>query len=91
MVRVIVSVRVVEYFVSPSSILTLTHNPKTFMFYSRGIYNAENCCSIQNHAVLIVGYGKSFCLFFCRFNSNMNPYPKPNPNLYPNPDLYLDS
>ena len=24
---------------------------------SRGIYNAPNCCNVQNHAVLLVGYG----------------------------------
>jgi hypothetical protein len=24
---------------------------------SRGIYNAANCCNVQNHAVLLTGYG----------------------------------
>ena len=30
---------------------------KSFMFYAHGVYNAEDCCTAQNHAVLIVGYG----------------------------------
>eukprot|EP00596_Hydrurales_sp_CCMP1899_P002448 CAMPEP_0119054826 /NCGR_PEP_ID=MMETSP1177-20130426/75340_1 /TAXON_ID=2985 /ORGANISM="Ochromonas sp, Strain CCMP1899" /LENGTH=282 /DNA_ID=CAMNT_0007035215 /DNA_START=1150 /DNA_END=1998 /DNA_ORIENTATION=+ len=30
---------------------------KSFMYYAKGVYNAASCCSVQNHAVLIVGYG----------------------------------
>ena len=30
---------------------------KSFMFYAHGVYNAADCCTAQNHAVLIVGYG----------------------------------
>jgi C1A family cysteine protease len=29
-----------------------------FLEDSKGIYNAANCCNIQNHAVLLVGYGE---------------------------------
>lgn len=28
-----------------------------FLFYSQGVFFDEACCTIQNHAVLIVGYG----------------------------------
>jgi hypothetical protein len=28
-----------------------------FVFYSGGIYNDQNCCITQNHALLLVGYG----------------------------------
>eukprot|EP00607_Mallomonas_marina_P004495 CAMPEP_0182438444 /NCGR_PEP_ID=MMETSP1167-20130531/85778_1 /TAXON_ID=2988 /ORGANISM="Mallomonas Sp, Strain CCMP3275" /LENGTH=370 /DNA_ID=CAMNT_0024631823 /DNA_START=2625 /DNA_END=3737 /DNA_ORIENTATION=+ len=30
---------------------------QSFLFYSGGIYNALNCCTLLNHALLIVGYG----------------------------------
>jgi len=30
---------------------------RSFMFYAGGVYNAPDCCTTQNHAVLIVGYG----------------------------------
>jgi hypothetical protein len=28
-----------------------------FMYYDGGIFNPPSCCSVQNHAMLIVGYG----------------------------------
>jgi hypothetical protein len=30
---------------------------KSFMYYAKGVYSAASCCSVQNHAVLLVGYG----------------------------------
>ncbi len=29
----------------------------TFLFYAEGVYNAAECCTNQNHAMLVVGYG----------------------------------
>lgn len=29
----------------------------TFLYYSKGIYSYEYCCTDQNHAMLLVGYG----------------------------------
>lgn len=29
----------------------------TFLFYGGGIYNDLHCCTVQNHAILVVGYG----------------------------------
>jgi hypothetical protein len=31
---------------------------KTFLFYTGGIFKYDECCSIQNHAMLIIGYGE---------------------------------
>lgn len=28
-----------------------------FLFYSSGIFDRTDCCTTQNHAMLIVGYG----------------------------------
>lgn len=28
----------------------------TFLFYSSGVYNAAECCTEQNHAMLLVGF-----------------------------------
>ena len=34
-----------------------------FMYYGGGVFNPRDCCTTLNHAVLIVGYGKTpFCL-----------------------------
>ena len=30
---------------------------RNFMFYAGGVFDAPDCCTTQNHAVLIVGYG----------------------------------
>lgn len=30
---------------------------ESFLFYKNGIFDNSKCCSLQNHAVLIVGYG----------------------------------
>lgn len=29
----------------------------SFMYYSKGIYKESDCCEVQNHAVVVVGYG----------------------------------
>lgn len=29
----------------------------TFLYYARGIYDQQDCCTDQNHAMLLVGYG----------------------------------
>lgn len=30
----------------------------SFIFYSKGVLDDETCCTVQNHAILIVGFGK---------------------------------
>jgi C1A family cysteine protease len=49
--------QILEYLRKGPVAVGICGTDKSFMFYARGIYNAEDCCVTQNHAVLIVGYG----------------------------------
>ncbi|KAL4718523.1 hypothetical protein ACJJTC_004311 [Scirpophaga incertulas] len=40
-------------------LVAISTSPKTFAFYSRGIYYDKNCnTTVPNHAMLLVGYGQ---------------------------------
>lgn len=41
---------------SPVSV-GLCGTDETFLYYSSGVYDEPDCCTTQNHALLIVGYG----------------------------------
>lgn len=43
-----------------------------FLFYSSGIFDESSCCTQQNHAMLLVGYGhdeRADCDYWILFNS----------------------